>query len=144
MQGESPVEIHKQIGAVYGDIMYWQNVTECCCELCEGRIDVHNEQRSGRASLISVDLVQESEGEIRVNQQRIITGEHHITTPNECDREITTHKLVHTLDTKILTDDHKIKQLYRTEVSHVLRRERRSVSGFHCDWRRTLPFSTHS
>jgi hypothetical protein len=42
MQGEGSVEIHKQISVVYGDDMYWQNVTECC-ELCEGRADVHNE-----------------------------------------------------------------------------------------------------
>jgi hypothetical protein len=72
MQGKSPLEIHTQIGAVYGDIMYWQNVTECC-ELCEGRIDVHNEQRSGGSSLISADPLQKTEGEIRVNQHMTIT-----------------------------------------------------------------------
>jgi hypothetical protein len=66
------VEIHKQIGAVYGDIMYWQNVTKCC-ELCEGRVDVHNVKRSGRASMMCVDLLQKTEGEIRVNQHRTIT-----------------------------------------------------------------------
>jgi hypothetical protein len=75
-QGERPVEIHKQIGAVC-DIMYWQNMTKLCCELCEGRIDVHNEQRSGRPILIYVDL-QETEGEIRINQHRTKRELHHL------------------------------------------------------------------
>jgi hypothetical protein len=67
------VKIHKQIGAVYGDIVYWQNVTEYC-ELSDGRIEVHNEQRSEWPSLISVDLLHKTEGEIRVNQQRMVRG----------------------------------------------------------------------
>jgi hypothetical protein len=41
-----------------------------CCELSEGKIDVHNEQRSGRLSLISVDLLQKTEGELCINQYR--------------------------------------------------------------------------
>jgi hypothetical protein len=57
-KGEHPAEIHKQIVAVYGDIMNWQNVTRWCGEFSEGKTDVHNEQRSGRLSLISDDLLQ--------------------------------------------------------------------------------------
>jgi hypothetical protein len=52
-KGERPVEIHKQIVAVYGKIMNRQHVTKWCREFSEGRTDVHNEQRSGRPSLIS-------------------------------------------------------------------------------------------
>jgi len=55
---ECPVEIHKQIVTVYGNVMNWQNVTKWCREFSEGRTDVHFEQRSGRASLISDDLLQ--------------------------------------------------------------------------------------
>ena len=51
-KGESPAEIHKQIVAVYGNVMNRQNVTKWCCEFSEGRTDVHDEQRSGRPSLI--------------------------------------------------------------------------------------------
>ena len=41
--GERPAEIHKQIVAVYGNVMNRQNVTKWCCELSEGRTDVHDE-----------------------------------------------------------------------------------------------------
>jgi hypothetical protein len=50
---KGPVEIQKQIVAVYGKVMNWQNVTKWCRELCEGRTDVHDEQSSRRPSLIS-------------------------------------------------------------------------------------------
>jgi transposase len=56
-KGERPAEIHKQMVAVYGDIMNWQNVTKWCHEFSEGRTDVHDEQRSGRPSLISDDFL---------------------------------------------------------------------------------------
>ena len=67
-KGECPVEIHKQIVAVYGNIMNRQNVTNWCREFSEERTDVHDEQRSGKPSLISDDLLQEIEGEIRANR----------------------------------------------------------------------------
>jgi hypothetical protein len=52
-KGESPAEIHEQIVAVYGNVMNRLNVTKWCRESSKGRIDVHEEQRSGRTSLIS-------------------------------------------------------------------------------------------
>jgi len=55
-KGERPVEIHKTIVAVYGNVMNGQNVTKWCREFSEGRTDVHDEQRSGRPSLISDDI----------------------------------------------------------------------------------------
>jgi hypothetical protein len=63
-KGEHPAEIHKQIVAVYGDIMNRQNVMKWCCEFSKGRTDVHDKQRSSRPSLISDDL-QKTEGKIR-------------------------------------------------------------------------------
>jgi len=77
-KGERPAEIHKQTVAVYGNVMNRQNVTKWCREFSEGRTDVHDEQRSGRPSLISDDLLQEIEGEIRANQRMTIRGLHHI------------------------------------------------------------------
>jgi hypothetical protein len=41
-----------QIVAVYGNVMNRQNVAKWCGEFCNGRTDVHDEQRSGRPSLI--------------------------------------------------------------------------------------------
>jgi hypothetical protein len=66
-EGERPVEIHKQIVAVYGKVKNWQTVMKWCHEFSKGRTDVHNEQRSGGPSLISDDLLQKTEGEIRAN-----------------------------------------------------------------------------
>ena len=57
-KGERPAEIHKQIVAVYGNVMNQQNVMNWCRIFSEGRTDVHDEQRSGRPSLISDNLLQ--------------------------------------------------------------------------------------
>jgi hypothetical protein len=51
-----PIQIHKQIVAVYGNVMNRQNVMKWCREFSEGRTDVHDQQRSGRPYLISDDL----------------------------------------------------------------------------------------
>ena len=75
---EHPAEIHKQVVAVYGNIMNRQNVTKWCREFSEGTTDVHEEQRSGRPSLISDYLLQETEGEIRANRRVTIIELHHI------------------------------------------------------------------
>jgi hypothetical protein len=45
-KGERPAETHKQIVAVYGDVMNRQNVTKWCREFSEGRTDVPDEQRT--------------------------------------------------------------------------------------------------
>jgi hypothetical protein len=73
-----PAEIHKQILAVYGNVTNRQNVMKWCCEFSEGETDVHDEQSSGRPSLISDDLLQEIEGEIRANRLVTIRELHHI------------------------------------------------------------------
>ena len=49
---ERLAEIHKQIVAVCGNVMKWQNVTKWCREFSERRTDVHDEQRSDRPSLM--------------------------------------------------------------------------------------------
>jgi hypothetical protein len=66
-KSERPVEIHKQIVAVYGNVMNQQKVTKLCHEFSKGRTNVHDEKRSGRPSLISDDLLQKIEGEICTN-----------------------------------------------------------------------------
>jgi len=45
-KGKPPVEIHKQIVAVYGNVMNRQNVMKWCHEFSEGRTDVHDKRRS--------------------------------------------------------------------------------------------------
>jgi hypothetical protein len=75
-KGERPAEIHKQIVAVYGDVMNRQDVTKLCREFTEGRTD-RNEQ-NGRPPLISDDLLQKTEGEIRAYRRGAIRELHHI------------------------------------------------------------------
>jgi hypothetical protein len=40
-KGKRPAQIHKQVFAVYGDIMNQQNMTKWCHEFSERRTDVH-------------------------------------------------------------------------------------------------------
>jgi transposase len=75
---ERQAEIHKQIVAVYGNVMNRQNVMKWCRKFSEGRTDVHDEQRNGRPSLISDDFLQEIEGEINANRRVTISELHHI------------------------------------------------------------------
>jgi len=77
-KSEGRAEIHKQIVAVHGNVMDRQNMRKWCREFSEGRTDVHNEQRSGRPSLIPDDFLQEIEGEIRANRRMTIRELHHI------------------------------------------------------------------
>jgi transposase len=82
--------------------MNWKNVTKWCHEFSEGRTDVHDEQRSGRPSLISDDLLK-IEGEICATQRGMIREMHHIihkvskTTIYEAVTKIRVQKIVHTL-----------------------------------------------
>jgi hypothetical protein len=52
--------------------MNQQNVIKRCCELSEGKTDVHDEKRSGRPSLISEELLQKTERVIRANRRGTI------------------------------------------------------------------------
>ena len=107
LKGERLAEIRKQIVAVYGSVMNRQNVTKWCREFSEGRTDVHDEQRSWRPSLISDDLLQEIEGEIRENRSVTIRELHHIipeaskTTIHETvTKKIRVQEIVRTLGTQ--------------------------------------------
>jgi len=53
-------------------------VTKWCREFSEGRTDFYDEQRSGRLSLITDDILQEIEGEIRANQRVTIRELHRV------------------------------------------------------------------
>jgi len=109
-----------------------QNVRKWCSEFSEGRTDVHDEQRSGRPSLISDDLLQEIEGEIRVNRRVTIRELHHII-PEVCkiashkaDRKIGVQKIVRTLGAQNVNGRSQNEtDGFRAEVAHALRTGRR-------------------
>jgi len=95
-----------------------QNVTKWCREFSEGRTDVHDEQRSGRPSLISDDLLQEIEGEICANLRLTIKEWHHIipevsktTIHKAVADKLGYRKLCARWVPKMLTDDHKKKRM---------------------------------
>jgi len=71
-KSERLAKIHKKKVDIYGNVMNRQNVTKWCREFSEGRTDVRDEKRSGRPSLISDDLLQETEGEIHANRHMTI------------------------------------------------------------------------
>ncbi|KAJ4427319.1 hypothetical protein ANN_24939 [Periplaneta americana] len=57
-QSIAPIEIHRQLCQVYGpNIMSKQMVHRWCRQFSEGRQSVHDEERSGRPSLINDDHV---------------------------------------------------------------------------------------
>jgi len=94
-----------------------------------------------RPSLISDDLLQETEGEICANRRVTITELHHIipevskTTIHEAVTENLGYRILCSCWVpKMLMDDHKTDR-FHAAVSHVLRTGRRFVSGLHCDWR---------
>jgi len=114
--GERPAKIHKQIVAVYGNAMNRQNVTKWCREFSEGRTDFHDEQKNGRPSLISDDLLQEIEGEIRANRSVTIRELHHIIPEvsktiiyEAVTEKLGYRKLCARWVPKMLTDDNKTK-----------------------------------
>jgi hypothetical protein len=89
-----------------------------CHEFSEGRTDVHDEQRSGRPSLISDDLLQDIEGEILAHQRVTIRELHHIipemskTTIHEAVTEKLGYIKLHICWVpKMLTNDHKMKRM---------------------------------
>jgi hypothetical protein len=95
-----------------------QNVTKWWVKFSEGKTDVYDEQRSGRPSLISDDLLQEIEGETRANRRVTIRELHHIipevskTTIHEAVTEkLGYRELCACWVPKMLTDNHKTKRM---------------------------------
>jgi type 1 glutamine amidotransferase len=93
--------------------------------------------------LISYDLLQEIEGEIRAYRRVTIRESHHIipemfkTTIHEgVTEELGYRKLCARLLPKMLTDDHKMKQM-DSALKFLTRyiQEGDAFSGLHCDWR---------
>jgi histone-lysine N-methyltransferase SETMAR len=117
-KGEAPAEIHRQIISVYGDVMNRQNVAKWCPEFNAGRTDVHDEQRTGRPSLMNADLVQRVEENFRVDRC-VMINELHEMIPEVS--KLLVHEIVkEKLDycklcarwvPKMLTENHKKNQM---------------------------------
>jgi hypothetical protein len=54
----SAAEIHRELCAIYGQyVMSKGTVRQWCIMLKDGKTNVHNEEPSGRPSVLSVELV---------------------------------------------------------------------------------------
>ncbi len=56
-QNISPIEIHRHLMLVFGNIMMIQHVRKWCCEFSEGRQDVHDAVRLGHPHASTEDTV---------------------------------------------------------------------------------------
>ncbi|UYV65325.1 hypothetical protein LAZ67_3003948 [Cordylochernes scorpioides] len=91
-KNNSPVEIHRQLVEVYGEkCMDIKNVRKWCREFNEGRINVHDEQRSGRPSLPESTVARIDE---MVRANRRITLEEIEDGLNEDCSHFSVHKIV--------------------------------------------------
>jgi len=71
-KGTAPIEIHREIQAVYGsNVMTMQHVRKWCREFSGCRVSVTDEQRSGRPST-SADLFPVVEAIVRANRRVLL------------------------------------------------------------------------
>lgn len=69
-----PAEIHRELCSVYGEnIMSDSAVRKWCRLFGEGRTNVHDEERSGRPSVVNDDLVEKINQKVRENRKFTIT-----------------------------------------------------------------------
>jgi hypothetical protein len=68
-QNVRPIEIYRQLIAVYGEgVMNKSNVRKWCRMFNVGRTNVHDEERSGRLSLVIEDLKNTTDQHNRTNR----------------------------------------------------------------------------
>ncbi|PNF30213.1 hypothetical protein B7P43_G02594, partial [Cryptotermes secundus] len=85
-KGETAAEIHLQLVSVYGrDLMNRQNVAKWCREFEGGRNDVHDEIKSGRPSVVTDEVIQKTDENIRADRRRTIDELHQQCLINSFD-----------------------------------------------------------
>lgn len=73
-KNEKPIEIHRQLCEVYGnDVMNESSVRKWCIRFKNGRTNVHDEERNGRPSIVTDDLLAKVDEKIRQNRRFTIT-----------------------------------------------------------------------
>jgi hypothetical protein len=69
-----PIEIHRELCAVYGNnIMNESSVRKWCIQFKNGRTDVHDQEKSGRPSIVTDDLVAKVDEKVRESRRFTIT-----------------------------------------------------------------------
>lgn len=69
-----PIEIYRQINEVYGDVMNEASVRKWCIMFNGGRTNVHDEERSGRPSVVTDELKRRIEEKIQEDRRFTIDG----------------------------------------------------------------------
>lgn len=110
-----PIEIYRQVCEVYGNnVMNESSVRKWCSQFKNGRTNVHDEEKSGRPSIVTDELVAKVDDNIRENRRFTIT-ELSLCFPQVSRTllfEIVTqklgyHKFCARWVPKLLTDHHK-------------------------------------
>ncbi|KAJ4445411.1 hypothetical protein ANN_07216 [Periplaneta americana] len=67
-------EIHRQLCVVYGpNVMSQRKVSSWCKQFSEGRTNVHDEERSGRPSIVSDDIIEQVTNKMCENRRLTIS-----------------------------------------------------------------------
>ena len=118
-KGKPPVEIFNEVKSAYGDCaMNRTSVYKWCREFKGGRTSVHDDQRSGRPSIVTDELVEKIENAVR-DDRRLTVDELSDMFP-QISRSLLHETVTETLGyrklsarwvPKQLTDDHKVKRV---------------------------------
>ena len=115
VENHKPIEIHRQLCKVYGnEVMSEGGVMQWCIVFKNGRTNIHDEERSGRPTIVTDELVAKINVKINANRRFTIT-EFSLEFPpisRSLLHEIVTEKLdYHKFCTrwvpKLLSEDHK-------------------------------------
>ncbi|GFV74790.1 histone-lysine N-methyltransferase SETMAR [Trichonephila clavipes] len=121
-QSFKPVDIHRQISEVYGEnIMSDGMVRKWARALKDFRTKIHDEERSGRPSVITDELIQKVDCKVKENRRFTISSlaEKFPAVSRSALYEIVSERLNYRKScsrwvTKMLTDEHKTKRLSST------------------------------
>ena len=70
VENHKPIEIHRQLCKVYGNgVMSEGGVRQWCIILKNGRTNVHDEERSGRPTIVTDELVAKINEKIHENRR---------------------------------------------------------------------------
>jgi len=114
-----PIDIYRQLREVYGDyVMNESSVRKWCIQFKNGRTNVHDEEKSGRPSIVTDDLVAKVDEKIRENRRFTIT-ELSLCFPQISrtllfeivSQKLGYHKFCARWVPKLLTDHHKGQRL---------------------------------
>jgi hypothetical protein len=114
-----PAQIYRQVCEVYGENAMSDGMVRRWCRMfSRGRTNVHDDDRSGRPSLVTADLLDQVNEKIRENRRftmtELSTYFPHISRSllhETVTEHLQYHKLCVSWVPKILTDDHTTKRM---------------------------------